>query len=296
MFPLILGFIFTTVQHWVTTRGFTGGVIIVFMLLCLCGLGLPLPEDIPLIISGAFLCTDTRTWIITGIACWLGILCGDTILYMMGRRYGLEITRVPYIGKHVTRERIRYVESLFEKYGVGVVGIGRLFAGIRGAVVICAGAIRFNYVKFIIVDGLAAIVSGGLFMLLGHWIGEQLNDPVAQHKIHEFKEVFLAGGMVVALGFVLFILWRRRHRQAVEGVEEKLVTRVAAVEKKVTDTLVHTAGRIVRKAPAPEQDTGAAPAPAPAPARPRPRGKLLVVLVLVLVGAVVAFVGFAKRT
>jgi hypothetical protein len=102
--------------------------------------------------------------------------------------------------------------------------------------------------------------------------------------------------MVVALGFVLFILWRRRHRQAVEGVEEKLVTRVAAVEKKVTDTLVHTAGRIVRKAPAPEQDSGAAPAPAPAPARPRPRGKLLVVLVLVLVGAVVAFVGFAKRT
>src|SRR5882672_8995215 len=54
MVPFLLAFTFTTIQRWVTTRGFTGGVIVVFALLFACGLGLPLPEDIPLIISGAF--------------------------------------------------------------------------------------------------------------------------------------------------------------------------------------------------------------------------------------------------
>jgi membrane protein DedA with SNARE-associated domain len=259
MVPFFLAFSFTMVQHWITTRGFTGGVIVVFCLLVACGLGLPLPEDIPLIIAGAFLCTNAHTWAITGAAAWCGIIGGDCILYFMGRRYGLEITRAPLIGKHVTRQRIQHVEALFEKYGVGVVGIGRMFAGIRGAVVICAGAIRFNFVKFIIVDGLAAIVSGGLFMLLGHWIGEQLNDPAAQRKIHEFKEFFISGGVVLALAFIAFVLWRRRHREELQVVEEKVVAELAAAEKKVAQRLVHTAEKIVRK-PHEEAPAGRAPA------------------------------------
>src|SRR3989441_8381038 len=117
----LLAFTFTTIQHWITTRGFVGGVAVVFLLLFACGLGLPLPEDIPLIIAGAFLCTDLHSWIITGIAAWCGIIGGDIILYSMGRRYGMEITRVPFVGKHITRERIEHVEQLFEEYGVGVV-------------------------------------------------------------------------------------------------------------------------------------------------------------------------------
>ena len=280
MLPLILAFSFTTVQHWITTRGFTGGVIVVFCLLFACGLGLPLPEDIPLIIAGAFLATDARSWVIVGVAAWLGIIGGDCVLYFMGRRYGMEIQRAPLIGKHVTKERIQHVEKLFDKYGVGVVGIGRLFAGIRGAVVICAGAIRFNFVKFIIVDGLAAVVSGGLFMLLGHWIGEKLNDPAAQKKIHDFKEVFIGGGVVLALLFVGYVLWRKRHRGELQVVEEKVLGKVVAAEKRVADTIVHTAEKIVGKPPhetgssAPQDDAPPTPPelepPIPTPAAATP--------------------------
>src|SRR5215216_7168868 len=103
LLPLLLALIsFNKIQTWVTERGFTGGVIVIFLLLFACGLGLPLPEDIPLIIAGAFLCTDTHSWIITGTAAWCGIIGGDCVLYYMGRRYGMEITRVPFVGKHVT--------------------------------------------------------------------------------------------------------------------------------------------------------------------------------------------------
>jgi len=323
MLPLILAFSFTTVQHWITTRGFTGGVIVVFLLLFACGLGLPLPEDIPLIIAGAFLATDARSWVIVGIAAWLGIIGGDCVLYFMGRRYGMEITKAPLIGKHVTRERIEHVERLFEKYGWGVVGIGRLFAGIRGAVVICAGAIRFNFVKFIIVDGLAAIVSGGLFLLLGHWIGEQLNDPVAQRKIHEFKEFFISGGVIVAAAFVGYVVWRKRHRGEIQVVEEKVLDKVVAAEKKVTDTIVHTAEKIVRKPPhegdassphdeapptppslQPPVAASAIPPPAPtshpaaereAPVESRAGTRRVLLLALIVCVIIVTIVGVVKR-
>ena len=243
----LLAISFHTIQVWMTHGGFVGGVAVTFLLLFACGLGLPLPEDIPLIIAGALLCTDAQSWVITAIAAWCGIIGGDIVLYSMGRRFGLEITRVPFIGKHVTRERIESVRDLFEQYGVGVVAFGRMIAGIRGAMVICAGTIRFNFIKFIIVDGLAAIVSGGLFMLLGHWIGEQLNDPVAQKKIHEFKEFFLAGGVLLVLGFVLFIFWRRRNLERLHDAEQKVVEKAASAEKKVTDTIVQAAEKIVKK-------------------------------------------------
>ena len=118
----LLAISFHTIQNWMTHGGFVGGVAVTFVLLFACGLGLPLPEDIPLIVAGALLCTDPQSWVITAIAAWCGIIGGDIVLYSMGRRFGLEITRVPFIGKHVTRERIESVKDLFEQYGVEAFG------------------------------------------------------------------------------------------------------------------------------------------------------------------------------
>src|SRR5947208_14005794 len=99
--PFLLAFTFATVQRWVSERGFTGGVIITFLLLFACGLGLPLPEDIPLIIAGAVLCTDPHSWAITAIAAWCGIIGGDCILYFMGRPCGSAVPPAPRIGPRV---------------------------------------------------------------------------------------------------------------------------------------------------------------------------------------------------
>src|SRR6185295_8194881 len=154
---------FNTINDWLTA----GGYLVLFLLLFSMGLGLPIPEDIPLIISGALIANGKFHWVPAGIAAWCGIIGGDIVLYHLGRKFGLEITRVPFIGKHVTRERIERVEGLFERYGVWVVAVGRLFAGIRGAMVVAAGAIRYNFWKFLIADGLAALISGGIWV----WIG-----------------------------------------------------------------------------------------------------------------------------
>ncbi len=222
MLPL-LAFSIDTVRDWVQNNGFWGGVAVIFGLLFACGLGLPLPEDVPLIVAGAFLVHDTRSWIIVGAACWCGIIGGDIMLYMLGHKYGMNITRLPFIGKHVNAERIQHVEKLFERYGVMVVAVGRLFAGIRGAMVITAGTIRYNFIKFIIADGIAALFSGGLFMLLGHWLGKTLNDE----SIREFKHWFIAGAVVLVCVVLIWVIWKRRTGRSVsETIEKKLEQRI----------------------------------------------------------------------
>ena len=135
-----------------------GGYFILFGLLFACGLGLPLPEDIPLLLGGYFVALGQMHLVWVAVLAWLGIMGGDCVLYRFGRKYGLNITKVPFIGKHVTKERILWAEKKFEKYGVGVVMVCRLFAGVRGAMVIAAGVVRFNFVKFVIADGIAALL------------------------------------------------------------------------------------------------------------------------------------------
>jgi membrane protein DedA with SNARE-associated domain len=191
------------------------GYGVLFALLFSCGLGMPLPEDIPLLVAGMLVGTGKMHLAAAAVAAWLGIIGGDCVLYYMGRRFGLNITRVPFVGKHVTKERILQAERLFDKYGIWVVAVGRMFAGIRGAMVVAAGAIRFNFLTFLIADGLAALISGGLFVWLGMKFGENLK-PI-QHKIHEYGTfvfwVLAAAGVIT----VAYNGWRKGgHRGASE--------------------------------------------------------------------------------
>jgi len=192
------------------------GYAVLFGMLFLCGLGLPVPEDIPLIVSGILIGSGKMHLAIAAPLAWAGIIGGDCVLYMLGRRYGLNITRVPFVGKHVTKARIEKAEKLFERWGIWVVAVGRLFAGIRGAMVVAAGTLRFNFIKFLIADGLAALVSGGLFMFLGYKVGQNI------HLITKYKEWIALGFAIVGVLAVIYFIWRsKRHKTLAEVALDK---------------------------------------------------------------------------
>src|SRR5688572_1933978 len=213
-----------TVEAWFEW----GGYFILFGLLFACGLGLPMPEDIPLLLAGFFIASGKMNVAIACTLAWLGIIGGDCMLYSFGRRYGLEITRVPFIGKHVTKERILHAEELFERWGIWVVAIGRLFAGIRGAMVVAAGATRFSFVKFVIADGIAALISGGLFIALGYWLGGKLATPQeAWHRIEPYKNYAMIGMAFLAVLLILYFAWRaKRNRTLSQLAMEKIEHRI----------------------------------------------------------------------
>jgi membrane protein DedA with SNARE-associated domain len=97
-----------------------------------------------------------------------------------------------------------------------MVAFGRMLAGIRGAMVVTAGTSRFNFVKFIIADGLAAIASGGLFFYLGYWGGE--HGPKMWDRVREFRYAMWIGAGVLAV--VLVILFFSRKRPAEQKADK----------------------------------------------------------------------------
>jgi membrane protein DedA with SNARE-associated domain len=192
------------------------GYVVLFGLLFACGLGLPLPEDIPLLVAGTLIGRGSMHLVVAAVIAWCGIIGGDCVLYSLGKRYGLNITKLPVIGKHVTQERILRAEHLFERWGTWVVAVGRLFAGIRGAMVIAAGAIRFNFIKFVIADGLAAVVSGGLFLFLGYVFGHNLK--AIEEKIHKDSRIIFAVVAVAAIALIAYVAFRKKKHAAVTDV------------------------------------------------------------------------------
>ena len=80
---------------------------------------------------------------------------------------------------------------------------------------------------------LGAIVSGGLFLILGHWLGGKLMEPETQKKIHEFKEWFAAGAVVVGIGLVVWIIWRKRNSQRIIAAEVKIVEKAEQAKDKM---------------------------------------------------------------
>ena len=201
------------VVPWIRTHLEQGGYGLLFLLLFCCGLGLPLPEDIPLLIAGALIAKGKMSLAVAAICAWCGIVGGDVVLYHLGLFFGLEVQRIPGIGRHLSKKRLDQVHAMFERWGVWVVAVGRMFAGIRGAMVVVAGATRFTFWKFLIADGLAALVSGGLFLFLGYVFGRNMDALL--ERVEKGKIWALIAVILIALGFGAWIFFKQRlKRQA----------------------------------------------------------------------------------
>ena len=192
------------------------GYFALFGVLFSCGLGFPLPEDVPLLIAGAFVSTGRMNLALAAIAAWCGIVGGDVVLYHLGKIFGLEVKRIPVLGRHLSEKRIEQVHGMFERWGVWVVAVGRMFAGIRGTMVVVAGTIRFTFWKFLLADGLAAIVSGGIFLGLGYAFGHRMH--WLKEHVERGKKWSLVVVIILAAGAGIWIYLHRREKRHPKSV------------------------------------------------------------------------------
>ena len=102
-------------------------------LLFLSGVGLPLPEDIPLTLAGFTAIKQAQDHFVFGYFAAtfaivaIPILLGDIIAYSLGSRLGLELRERFHILRRVlTDKRLARVQHWFDSYGAFTVFLGRL--------------------------------------------------------------------------------------------------------------------------------------------------------------------------
>ncbi|MDC0707608.1 DedA family protein [Stigmatella sp. ncwal1] len=192
------------------TQGFLAYAA-VFGILVACGLGVPLPEDISLILGGFLAHKGAASLPVMMAVGFAGILAGDSLIFYAGRRLGANVGRTQggFFARLITPEKRAKVEGLFAIHGQKIVMIARFMPGVRAVTYFTAGSVGMSYWRFIFWDGLAALLSAPVFVWLGFHFGSELDFVIGKFK--EGQYVALA---VLAVGGVGFFLWRKRKAKA----------------------------------------------------------------------------------
>lgn len=198
----------------------SGGVtyFIIFGILVACGLGFPLPEDIPLIATGYLIWDETLKWVPAIGITMVGVLIGDSILFFIGRKLGVRFLEQGKV-QLMKPERVRRAQAYFRKYGEKIVFFARFVAGFRAAAFFLAGAMKMPYTRFIWLDGLAAALSVPIWIVLGYGIGHYFGDDI--HEIL-LKVKHLKNGFTILVFTALLIFAGRSYLKYKKAQKLKL--------------------------------------------------------------------------
>lgn len=181
---------------------------VLLLVLVAASLGVPIPEDVPLIAAGVILSQqpETPTW--PGILSFalLGIMCGDVVLYVLGKRWGTEACQHRWISWLITPVRLEKMTGKFNRYGLWMCFFGRFFMGVRAAMCITAGVTRFAFWRFLLADLAGALLSIPLLVWLGYWFANMIPTPRAY--VHLVQWGMLAVAIVILAGFVAYRWYR----------------------------------------------------------------------------------------
>ena len=183
-----------------------------FTILCvlmMCGLGIPIPEDITLITAGILVALKKITFggaIVVGL---VGVLAGDTIVFYVGRRYGHRVFGWPIIRTIATTQRVERAKKHILKNARFICFIARFFPGLRSVVFLTSGTMGIRPVIFITQDGLAALISVPVWIWLGWLFGSNIDHLMAVAKK---IQVSLVASLFTVIFF--YILWKVRKKSS----------------------------------------------------------------------------------
>jgi membrane protein DedA with SNARE-associated domain len=183
-----------------------GSYLGIIFFLFLTGMGLPVPEEVPVIIAGVLAANGTLHPWLAVVSCIFGALVSDCILYAIGRHFGRGlIQRHPWWIRFVTPEREIQVEEMFQRHGLKVYFLARFLVLLRSPLLLAAGIMRVSFLRFFLIDLFSATVVVGSVFGLSYLYGEVI------YRWIRTTEVLVTVVVVVAIAVIVLCLWRRWH-------------------------------------------------------------------------------------
>jgi membrane protein DedA with SNARE-associated domain len=176
-----------------------------FVILMLCGLGLPMPEDVALLAGGYLAHKGITRYPITLVVALLGVIVGDNSLYFIGRGVGSNL--LAYFGLKKSdsplddaSSNVDRLHAFMHRHGHLAIFYARFFAGFRALVYLSAGSLGVPPSRFFLYDLAGAAISVPVVVTLGYVFGEQIERVI--HFIGGFQKVIW---IVIALGGVIYL-------------------------------------------------------------------------------------------
>jgi membrane protein DedA with SNARE-associated domain len=192
----------------------------IMVLLFLSGVGLPLPEDVPLTLAGFTTIKQANdqfvfaNYLTTFILVVIPILLGDLIAYGLGRRYGLGLSsRIGLLRRVLTPARLGRVQAWFDRYGSFAVFLGRQVAGVRFVTFFMAGSMRVSVPRFVGFDFLGCVVSVPVWLTLGT-LASRYGEKWLHGAMGRASQTILLVVIVLIVGLVVVTKIRANRERA----------------------------------------------------------------------------------
>jgi membrane protein DedA with SNARE-associated domain len=191
-------------------------------ILVICGFGIPIPEDITLLVAGLLAAGGSTTLTGSLVAGFIGVLFGDAVLFFLGRKFGKRIFKLPGFRRLFTPDRVEAAEARIRRNGPFICFIARFLPGLRSPVFAMAGALGVRPLVFFSLDGFAAAISVPVWVYLGYWFGNNIEEA---YKRAEHIQMFIFGGIIIVASLYLtWRLWRRKKAKSKVGSVTPSVT------------------------------------------------------------------------
>ena len=182
----------------------------VLLLLVLCGIGVPLSEELIVITGGLVVARTGASLPGMMLAAYVGMLIGDSLLFRIGRTLGPRALSQRHLQRLLPPARQERLRAAFARHGAWALFFGRFLPGVRASLLLLSGASGFPMSRFLLADASAALISAPLLTWLGYRFGSGVLARV---------EGSLRGLLLGALGLALVLLTvralrRRRHTSA----------------------------------------------------------------------------------
>lgn len=200
--PILTGLVYEYPQHahW---------FILIFLLLASI---VPISEDFILMTSGivasVFVPENTyKMWAFVFVGAYLS----DWIAYWMGRLLGPKLLKFKFIAKIVKQERIDKMHAFYDKWGIFAFIVGRFIPfGTRNALFISAGMGKMSFLKFVLMDGVAALVSTSCAFWLSYKVGAHYEVIWDVIKLYSLPLLIGLGILVVT---VIGVIWYKKAKR-----------------------------------------------------------------------------------
>lgn len=191
--------------------GMTGttAYMAIFGVLLICGMGVPIPEDITLISAGILVALGKISFLGATIISLVGVMVGDGMMFYMGRRFGRRVFNLPVINSIATPKRVARAEKHIVKNARFICFVARFFPGLRSVIFLTAGTMGIRPVIFFTQDGLAALISVPLWIWFGYLFGSNIDELLLMAKR-------VQASLIVAVAVLVagYIWWKVRKKAA----------------------------------------------------------------------------------
>ena len=211
------------------------------------GVGLPIPEELPVVMGGVLAGSHPDIyWFIMLPVCIAGVIVGDSFLYALGRFYGPRLLQHKWIQRRVfPPDRLAKIEQNFHQYGVKLLLFARLTPGVRAPIFFTAGMTRLPIARFVLADSIYAVPGVSFLFFLGWWFTDSMVDFV-KGPLENAKSIIV---FVVVAAVICYFVYRALRKPAVTGdphempqLVEQVTHRLEQVTSKIMHPMSHSKG------------------------------------------------------